>query len=331
MSVLVSPASYLTEAQFRAMPLDYDLSSYTDANITDLLVRASGAADSIMRRSLLATERTKRMTGDGTNTLTLNDHPILYVRKIQFFQPGVTGFTVPLSYFSVDTITGRITQYAPIALTGIGYLPYFPQGLEIDVTYARGYGYNPIVAPSYSLSDAQGSGLAPGQYTIGITTRTMTGETLPTFQTYTTATGSILVTVNPVLGAYLYRVFLVAGASSAGATLVAEIPATQFNSSPITGTITSAVAPSGFFAEAAPAIDTSALPTPNAIIEAIRLLAMGILWEQNNLANRGVYKESSGAKSIMWRSTEGTSGKGISYMQQQATELLRPYCYQAIL
>ena len=333
MAVLVSPASYISIDDFKTIPNDYDLSTYTDVQLEDMLVRASGMADSIMRRSLLATEVTERLYGQGSNSLTLKNRPIIYVRKMQFVQPGVAGFIIPLDRVLIDTIRGEIVQYSPLELQGIGYISVFPYDLPIDVTYGYGYGYNAITPPAWTYADVptQLVSLAPGTYTLGVTTKTQNGETLPNFQNVTTATGSIALTVPPQLGAYLYRVFLAPGANQGAlAKLVSEIPATTFGGTPTQGTISSLNPPSGYFAESAPTSDTSALVLPQALREAVRLLTLQILYEQNNLANRGVGLTSSGRKRIQWRSTEGLSGKGVPLFYDQAIELLRPLSLQEI-
>ena len=333
MAVLISPASYISIDDFKTIPNDYDLSSYTDVQLSDMLVRASGMADAILKRSLLATEVSERFYGDGSNTLSLRTRPIIYVRKMQFVQPGIAGFIIPLDRVLIDSIRGEIVQYSPLELQGIGYISVFPDGLPIDITFGYGYGYNPVVAPSWTYADAPTltTSLAPGVYTIGISTRTQNGETIPNFQNVTTATGTIALTVPPVLGAYLYRAFIAPGASNgASATLVAEIPATTFGGVSTKTLISSTTPPAGYFAESAPTIDTSALAMPQSIREAVRLLAMQIIYEQNNLANRGVAGTTSGRKRVQWRSTEGTSGRGTPLYYDQALEILRPLSLQEI-
>ena len=332
---LVNPPSYITPADFQSMPLDFDLSNYSTPQIQDILVRASGAVNAYLRRNLLANERTVRFYGSGTNALELDDRPIIYVRKIQFVQPGSSGYILPVQYVLVDALKGELVLYSPLELQGIGEFAIFPRGLPMDVTYGVGYGYDATTPPSFVASDLPTvvGGLTPGQYAVGVTTKLMWGETLPTWQTVTTATGTINIAAASVLGAYLYRVFLapiaapygatqIAAAQSA-ATLVAEIPAVTFGGVPSVGIVSSLLPPSGYFAESAPTTDTSQLPLPQEIREAVRLLAMQIIFEQNNLSNRGIMRTESGRKSITWRSTEGNSGRGVPLYAEQAMALPR--------
>ncbi len=385
--IIASPPSYLTAATFLAMPNDYDLSAYTSTQIQDVLNRASGTANSIMRRNLLAQELTEDFFGNGTRTLALNASPIIYVRQMQFVQPGLQGFTIPLNRVVVDTLKGTIDQYSPLVLQGVGYISAFPAGTPVAITYARGYGYGPMPQPVYTTSDAlyAPGGLTPGTYLVGITTRTQRGETLPTYSVVTAALGSILVNLSPILGVWKYRAFVskattLTALASIGATsvavasaapfavgqtvllepgaaaqesvtvtaivgsaigisattkahssgaaiaplpsLVTDIAASTFGGSPVTGTLSSLALPDGYFPELAPTVDTSAIVAPPEIVEAVRLLALSMFYEQNNLSNRGVGSTKSGAKTVQWRSTEGSNAKGVPLMVQQASELL---------
>jgi hypothetical protein len=393
MGLLLSNQSYVTVADFKLMPLDYDLSDYTDAQIQDILVRASGAANSIMRRSQLAEERIDTFYGDGSNIMPIGRRPLLYVRQMQFVQPGIVGFVVPPNRVLVDYTKAQIVQYSPLELQGVGFVSVFPDGLPIAITYGWGYGYNPATAPSWTGSDtlAPLNGLAPGSYVVGITTRTQWGDTMPSYQTVVSANGGILAVINPVLGAWKYRVFITqgtlfslsqsinAGDSSiyitgstmptTGQTLILdasanglaeavvvtsaaggvvnlqsptqydhginaviapqcnfaqEIPSTTFGGEATQGTVSSLVPPSGYYPETAPLTDTSAVPLPQEIREAVRLLALGQMYEQNNLANRGIASTDSGRKSIKWRPTTGTGGRGTPTLWQQAEEILKP-------
>jgi hypothetical protein len=384
--------SYVQVADFKAMPSDYDLTGYQDPQLADLLTRASGAANALMKRNLLAQQRTEVFDGEGSNILTLGTSPIIYVRQMQFIQPGITGFVVPTNRVLIDGRKGHIITYSPLELQGVGFVSIFPAGIGFSVTYGVGYGYNPTAAPAWTSQDAPATigGLLPGQYTIGITTTTQWGETTPNYQTVTTATGAVQLTLQQALGAWKYRLFLVAGAmttttaaitaggssstftvanasgfavgkkvvldplnvaatetvtitaivgstvtttacANAHATgvqvvpqtsLVGEIPATTFGGEAIMGTISSLVPTPGTFPENAPTSDTSGVPLPENIREATRLLALSMLFEQNNLANRGVAGTASGRKRTQWRSTEGTSGKGVPTLWQQAVVLL---------
>lgn len=331
MALLVSPATYVTLDDFKAMPLDYDLTSYSDAQLTDILVRASGMANSIMRWSLLAEEREDTIVGDGTNQLFIGRYPLIYVRKIQLWQPGGNGYLVPLGTVRIDARIGTVTQYAPIAIAGIGLYSIFPEDWPIKVVYGYGYGFNPVVAPQWSAIDvplpgATPSPLAPGTYQVGVTARTQFGETAPRFQTITTATGAIAISIQPTLGADSYRVFV--GSTQLNATFVAETPSTVYAGNIATVHAASSAQPTGYFAEGAPIVDSSTISLPQELREAIRLLAMQVIYEQNNLANRGVYRTRDGMQDIAWRSTEGNSGRGVPLYYDQAIELLQPLKYQ---
>jgi hypothetical protein len=324
-SLLLSP-SYMTVTELRGMALDYDLTSYSDTQLTDALNRASGAANSIMRQNLLAQEVTKTFFGEGSNILALGYRPLLYVKQMQFVQPGIVGYNIPVNRVLIDYVKGEIVQYSPLELQGVGFVSVFPNGLPIAITYAFGYGYNPAVSPTWTATDAQGgNGLAPGTYTVGITTKTMWGETLPSFQNVTTTTGVISVTIVPVLGAWKYRYFIAAGTNQqANAKLVGEIPSTNFGGESTQATISSLTPPSGTYVESAPTTDTSALPTPQEFRQAVALLVLSMIYEQNNLANRGIARTQSARKGVQWRPTTGTGGRGVPTLWEQAEEILKP-------
>jgi len=329
---LVNPRTYLSVAAFQAQPSDYDLSSYSANNLQDLLVRASGVVDAYLRRTLLATQVTERMRGDGTNTLFIGRHPIIFVKRIEFVLPGMQGFQLPVSQILVDYNTGENLNYTPLVFQGMGLTVAFPRGAPFDITYGYGMGYA-VPAPAFTTQDVTpqaGTPLAPGTYYIAVTSQTMWGESTSSITQITTATGSINVVITPVPGAYIYPVYLGTSNSASALNLVGRSPSTNYGSNPLTVNVQSLSAPTGIFPQTLPTTDSSAYPLPNAIIEATRLIALGILWEQNNLANRGIYRQSSDHKELMWRSTEGQGGKGVSYVQQQAMELLKPYSLQSV-
>lgn len=395
---LQTPATYLSVATFRAQPNDFDLSSYTDSQLQDILVRASGSADSYMRRSYRPQEITEQFEGDGTNLLDLRNNPICYVKSAQLVMPGFAPFALPLGEIMIDYQRGTIRSWSPMIFQTLGVANVFPRnGLPIVITYAYGFGY-PIPAPAFTLDDdAQGT-FEAGTYNIVCTTRTQPGESLPSApQQITLASNAgIDVNITPQPGAYVYRIYAssaadnttlteaaaadaatidVAGIAgmSAGSqwlldagttsveivtiqsatgnvatlaaplvnahaegallipmpTLVAESPATNYGQSLMTVTLNS-MAPAPIGALLPPTMDTSMWPLPDAIVEATRLLALGMIWEQNNLANRGLYAQKTNRKELTWKSTEGSAGKGVSYIQQQAAALLQPYALQAV-
>jgi hypothetical protein len=116
----------------------------------------------------------------------------------------------------------------------------------------------------------------------------------------------------------------------AAMTLAAESPATNYGQPIMTVNINSSTPPS-IGALPAPLADTSAWELPWAFVEATRLLALSILWEQNNLANRGVYSVGEGTDKVMFKSTEGMSGKGVPLAESQAADLLSEYCFGGVL
>lgn len=397
--IVAKPPTYVSLAQLKAMALDYDLSSYTDSQLLDILCRASGVADAMMKRSLLCTEKTEMLYGAGSNVLELGDGPIAYVRLMQFVQPGVSGFIIPTNRVLIDALKGEIVEYSPLQLQGIGYVSIFPLDLPIAVTYGRGYGFNPITSPLWTSVDApavQGSSLPPGTYTGAMTVKTQWGESLPAYGVFTTASGARIFSLTPTIGAWKYAVYLAAGGSTvltnapivgatvldlaaaeafvngqtitldggnalaenvvivsgAGSTiltvtptvnahgigaavapqcaLVYEVPGTTFGGEAMTQTVSSLTPPSGYFPSFAPTADTSALQPPFGIIEAVRLIVLGILYEQNSLANRGIYQTGAGTERITWRSTEGMSGRGIPLFYEQASGWLKPYSFRGI-
>lgn len=394
MASLVTPPTYLSVAALKAQPNDYDLTPYTDAQLQDLLVRASGKANSILRRNLLAEEVTVRILGDGTNKLEIRK-PLLYIKRVQIAVPGSTGMYVPLDQILVDYTSGSVLEYTPMLWNGLGYFARFPSDIPVDVTLGSGYGFNPYKAPNYTTQDGNGN-LTPGTYNLAITTQTMNGETTANVRQVSTVNGAITANISETLGAYLYRAYLSPAAnnttlstgSSANATsfsvgavgtiaagdvllfdsganaealtvatasgttittttgaqfahssgvkvipipkLVAISNFTAYGTVSMSITVSSLTATQGLWQDNLPTVDTSAPDIPPAITEAVSLLALSRIYEQNNLANRGVYRESNLGREVMWRSTEGTSGTGTPLMEQQARLLLAPFSLQAI-
>lgn len=322
--LLASPPSYITTEQFRAMPLDYSLTDYSDPQIQDILNRASGAADAIMRRSLLARERIIRYIGDGTNKLSLDKNPILYVKRVQIVIPGTTGMLIPTDELLIDYQAGSMAEYTPLLWQGQGYFSRFPADTPVDVTIGYGYGSNIVSSPTWTSADASGPGLTPGSYDVAVATKTMWGQTIAAARTVVTTTGNILITISPVLGAYLYCGY--AAAHGQPLKLVNESPLTKYGAQAMQIEINSLTPQNGLWPDALPTTDTSAPELPAAIIEAVRLLALDMLYGQNNLANRGIAKTESGRKSVMWHARTGNSANF-----EQARTLLRPYSFQGIL
>ncbi len=329
--LLNNPATYLSVAAFQAEANDYDLSTYTSTQLQDILVAASSTADSIMRRSYQPQEVTEQIYGNGTNTLNLANVPIAYVKSAELVMPGFAPFQLPLGELFYDYQRGTIQSFSPLIFQSFGVANVFPSGLPIVVNYAYGWGW-PIPAPAFTLSAGLAGTLTPGQaYDFQVTTRTQSGESLPsTLQTFTCgASGAIAVGISPQPGAFVYRIY----GCEHGATpvLITESPATNYGQAVLTVPITSLSPPATLGALPLPTVDNSAWPQPAAANEAVRLLALMRIYEQNDLSNRGIYKTQSGRKSVMWRSTQGMSDKGLPLLYNRATELLKPYSYQGIL
>jgi hypothetical protein len=323
---LNNPATYLSLDDFKGQANDYDLSGYTDSQLTDILVRASGQADAIMRRSYLPQEVTEFFEGNGTNMLMLCRNPILYIKNVQLVMPGFAPFTLPVSQFLIDYQRGSIRAYTPIIYQSIGVANMFPRnGLPLVVQYAFGMGYS-VAAPAFTLTDSGTNGsLTPGQqYDFTVTSRTQSGESAESaVQSITPSASSVSVNITPSYGALVYRVY--AAEHGGSRKLVAESPATNYGADTIALTITSLSAPTNYGTVSPPTSDTSATPIPSAIVEAVRMIALSMLYEQNNLANRGVSMQDDGKQRIGWKSTEGTSGRGKPLMVQQAEDMLAAY------
>lgn len=393
--LLANPPSYMTAAQLKAIASDFDLTTYTDAQLQDMLNRASGYVNSILRRNLLAQERTQRIYGDGTSRFQLDKRPILYIKRMTIIQPGAVGFAIPISQLLIDYDSGEALQYTPMLWLGQGIAALFPNDCPIDVTYAYGYPASPIVkSPAFTTADVPGTGLAPGTYNLAVTARTMWGEAVASVSQVTTSTGNIQVTVTPGLGAYVYRAYISSAAnnttitstaavggtvlpvaSAAGFTVgsqwlldgnevvtvgavnglnvtitsplvnahnsgakiipvplsVTEAAITQYGLTPLTLSVNS-LTPNlaGMYQDVFPVVDTSLPVIPAAFTEAVRLLTLSMIYEQNNLANRGVSGVVSDGKRVMWRSTQGSSGRGTPEYVDQARELLAPYKFGGI-
>lgn len=331
-AILVDPPSYITSNQFRSMANDYDLSSYTDSQLQDMLNRASGQADALMRRSLLAQERTRRYIGNGTNRLDLKFNPLLYVKRLQIVIPGISGPIIPIDQLLVDYESGEILEYTPLTFEGQGYFSRFPNDIPVDVTLAYGYGYGVVKAPTWTYVDQgvqPGQGLAPGSYDIAVTSKTMYGETTATLKTVSTTTGSILITVAPTVGAYLYRAYA-APHGTTPLTLIDESPFTAYGTTAMFITVASLLSQNNLWPDPLPTEDSSAPALPYGITEAVRLLTLSAVYEGSNLANRGVEETRSGRKGTRWLLSAGTSAKGESATMTSAKEMLRPYSLQAI-
>lgn len=326
--IIAKPASYMTTQALRAMALDYDLTTYNDVQLAEMLARASSVADSLMKKSYIAREVTLQYEGNGSNQMDLRHRPIIYIKKVEITVPGVRGWLIPLDQLLVDYEKGSLKIYQPILWWG-SYFALFPRGATIEVTFGYGYGY-PVSQPTYTLADERGGTLDPGPYDVAITAQTPAGETTGTVQTVMSVSGAIIVTVAPSLGAALYRAY----AAPSGATplmLVGESAHTNYGVTKMQIVISNLSVPIGMWQDTLPTADTSAHVVPNAIAEATSLLLLARIFEQNNLANRGIYMTRSGGKSVSWKSTEGNSGRGVPTLWQQATEILKPYSTMTVL
>ena len=336
MALLLNPPAYLSLADFKAFGNDLvSISTYSDDQLTRLLTSASGKADAIMQQSFLPAERVKRVSGNGTGVLNLHESPLLYVRQMRFAIPGTIGFTIPANQIIVDYDNGDIVEFAPFAFSGLSYISIFPANIPIDVTLASGYGFAVPAPSAITITNGAQSGLTPGAYDIVASSITNNGESEPSsLLTATTASGSFNLTFAPVLGAFGYRVYM--APTGQPLVFVAETSGAQYESSfggfaPISLTVASLNAPAGTYPRPVPTVDTTAQPFPAPIVEATRLLALETLYEQNNLANRGISADRRQDQSgTQWRSTMGSEGKGMSWMSAQARDLLHPYKLAAI-
>ena len=324
--IIANPATYLTVAALKDMNLDYSLVTYSDLQLAGMLVRASAIADSMMNRSttssLLASEQTKQFEGTGTNRLNLNRSPLCYIKKVELALPGVRGWTLALDQLMVDYPQGFIKIFQPLLWAG-SYFALFPRDATIEVTYGHGFGYI-VQSPQVTIVDNPGGSLPPGQYDVAVTSKTPWGDSVAQIQTVSSSSGALLVTVTPVLGAILYRAFA-APTTQRPLTLVGESSHTAYGESAVQIPITSLSSPIGFWPDTLPVLDTSAHPIPPAIVEATRLIFLSTLYEQNSLANRGISMTRSGAKTVQWRSTTGSSDKGVPNMLDQARDMLVNY------
>jgi hypothetical protein len=389
-------ASYLTPAQFLALPSDYDFDGYDTAELQSILSAASGQADAYMRRSYRAQEQTIRYWGAGRSYLELEQKPLLYVKRVQVAIPGTQGIIMPVDQILLDYEQGEMFEYTPLYWQGnLGYV--FPRDVPVDVTLGWGYGATVAKAPVIAIVDQAGAGgLAPGTYNVAVTAKTFFGETTAAVQQYDTATGAFLITPTQGLGVYVYRAYaspasdnttitaeatvgameltvgsiagmapnaqwllgsgstaevvtilnaagstvtLAAGCTNAhGAAdpfipvpgLVAESPFVAYGSQPINLLVNSLNPPTNYYQDILPTADSSAPAMPDAIIEAVRLLSLSRIYEQNNKANRGVQNVAEGNKRLTWRSTEGNSGRGTPLLVEEAKDLLSPYALNGL-
>jgi len=344
-----------------------------------------------MRRDLLAKEETIRYYGNDSNRINLYAVPVLYVKRVQIVVPGTTGISIPIEQLLIDYQDGEAVEYTPLLWMGAGLTTIFPHNVPIDITLAHGYGASILKAATWSSVDAHGQ-LTAGNYNVAVVGRTMWGEFPATPRVVTTAGGAIVLTVQPLLGAYVYRAYVsdashnttltgnaaigagslsVAGtagmtvgsqwlvdseivtisavggssvtlsqptsaAHNTGAVFMpvptanVEAPFTAFGTAQISMTISSLIPTDGLWPDTLPVTDTSAPVMPQELIEAVRLFALSSIYEGKNKSNQGYYIEESGKKRILWRSTEGTSGRGKPLMVQEAEDLLQPLSLQAI-
>ena len=173
---------------------------------------------------------------------------------------------------------------------------------------------------------------------VGATTLTLSGGSGIAAGKYLMDSGANaeIVTVASVAGAVVTLSSATTLAHNSGVafiplpTLVATFPFTAYGTTPMQCQVNSLTPATGLYADTLPIVDTSFPAVPNAIIEAVRLLALSMVFEQNNLANRGLSQVRSNRKSASYRSTEGSSGKGKPLLQEQAEALLAPYSFQGI-
>jgi hypothetical protein len=326
--IIATQTTYLTLSALKAMALDYDLSSYSDAQLVTKLTAATAVVDSMTRKHHIASEVTLQYEGSGNNRLNLARKPLCYIKKVELAVPGMRGWTLALDQLLVDYPLGFLKIFQPILWSG-SYYAMFPKDATIEVTFAHGFGYT-VSSPAVTIVDSPGGTLPPGQYDVAVTSKTPWGDSVAPIQTVTSASGALMATVSPVLGAILYRAFA-APHGTTPLTLVGESSHTAYGSSSVQIPIGSMSAPAGYWLDTLPTIDSSAHPIPAEFVEATRLIFLSGLYEQNSLANRGISNTRSGGKSVQWRSTTGSSDKGTPVLMDQARALLASYSTLVVL
>jgi hypothetical protein len=144
-----------------------------------------------------------------------------------------------------------------------------------------------------------------------------------------------IVTVASVVGTTVTATTALQYAHAIGApvillpSIVAETPQASTSTTSVVS-FSSFTPPADFYADTLPVVDTSAPQLPYGVIEGVRLLTLSMIFEQNNLANMGVYRTQTGGEGVMWKSTEGNSGRGTPTLVEQAMNYLKPYALQAI-
>lgn len=327
--IIATPPAYLDAATFKAGLTGIPallVANLSDVQIQNVLNGATGRADAIMCRSVLAREETRYYRGNGTATLDIDETPLLYVRSIAFAQPGLGSLSIPTQNLLIDYEGGELVTFTPLFLQGSGYVAHFPYGIELAVKIGFGYG-RAVPQPTFSVVDSPSTGmttLAPGSYDIAVVAGSFWGQTAAVPRTVASRSGGLLVTVQSVLGADRYRVFL--APTGQPLMLAAEIPATSFTSGPLAATVIANAPPPGEFAEPAPLTDSSAQPVPPAIVEATRILALDMLYEDANPANVGIARDGE----MHYRRGEDSAAKTAGAMARAAL-LLSPFRYLNVL
>jgi hypothetical protein len=180
-----------------------------------------------------------------------------------------------------------------------------------------------ISAGVSSLVAASGTGITAGAYYL-LDTGVGTQEVVQVASSY--VSGTTIPLVAPTTYAHLNGVQFIPCP-----LLVAEMPVSAFGGAPITMGVDTLTPSNNLFPDPLPFVDSSAPQIPWAITEAVRLLTLSPIFEQNNPANRGVYQEKSGDRMVSFRSTEGTSGRGVPTLVSQATDLLSSYAYRGFM
>lgn len=319
--IIANPPAYISASAFLAQYHPSDVaaelaSMNTAGSLQDLLNRMSGVADSIMKRSLLAREVTLLYEGSGTRFLDLEYAPLVYVRQLNFAQPGLWNI-IPLPNLEIDYTNGIVATYMPFLLQGIGLYATFPKGFQIQARFAYGYNYT-VSSPQITITDTTLPGnpaLAPGQYDIVVASRTPWGVSLGTPATFTTATGQIHIAIGRVLGAASYPIFIAPHGQTP--MLVQEPVSVTFDMAALAASVTTLTPQIGLYTEAAPTQDTSAQQPPAQLIEAVRLLAYDSLFASGNIARRGITKDNTTAYA------DTLTRDGFSPEFAQAKELLQ--------
>lgn len=335
---LTDPASYLTLAQLKSDPAlvltDGSGVAIPDAILNDYLEEHSGEIDAIIGQSYLPQEQTLSLRGDGTNKLRIPRDPLIYVKQVKVVLPTTrTGFEIPLSSLLIDYENGYLLNQSPLVFQGgaTGLTTAFGYGIPIFVTCAWGVNY-PVPAPTFSIAAATSTGtsLSAGTHTVQVSSATWLGESLPSAaQSITLSTpGAIAVTITNNPGAQRFFIYV-------DGNFASEILSFVSGSGSIDATVdatpsTSPIAKDSAGVTKVPATtDTTFMPLKGkfaALRMAQKLLIQQRLWELKNKSNQGIYRQTSGEKTMMYKDAM----HGANIFAQKLNQILSSLQYQGL-